>query len=146
MKIHQLSLFIENRQGQLRMPCRLLAEAGINIQTLMLADTQQFGILRLIVKDWQRAKKVLEEGGCAVKVSEALALEVNDQPGGMDAIMAVIECAGLNVEYMYAFASGREGRAVLIFRFEEIDKAIAALQAGGVNMLDSVALYEPFEK
>jgi hypothetical protein len=90
MKIHQLSLFLENRAGQLRHPVQLLAQAGIDIRTLMLADTQQFGILRIIVQDWQRAKQALEAGGVVVNVTEVVACEVADRPGGLDEILAVV--------------------------------------------------------
>lgn len=117
MKIHQLSLFLENRAGQLRHPVQLLAQAGIDIRTLMLADTQQFGILRLVVQDWQRAKQVLEGGGVVVNITEVVAIEVADRPGGLDEILALVEGAGMNVEYMYAFAAGTGGeRAVMIDR------------------------------
>ena len=146
MKIHQLSLFLENRAGQLRTPCRVLAEAGIDIMTTMLADTQQFGILRLIVRDWQKAKQVLEQAGCVVNITEVLAIEVPDHPGGLDEVLAVCERTGLNVEYMYAFTNGRGDKAVIIFRFEDVDAAVKTLQASGINVVDSVELYERAEK
>ncbi|MEN6625587.1 MAG: ACT domain-containing protein [Candidatus Sumerlaeia bacterium] len=136
MKLHQLSVFLENRAGKLRMPCRILAEAGVDIKTLTLADTQQFGILRLIVNDWQKAKGALESGGFIVNDTEVVAIEVPDRPGGLDSILAVIEDAGTNVEYMYAFTFGRDGQAVLIFRFEDTDVAVAALRAHGINIID----------
>ena len=83
MKIHQLSLFLENKPGHLVEPCRLLADAGINIRTLSVADTQQFGILRMIVSDWQKATAILKDAGCVVNVTEVLAVEVPDRPGGL---------------------------------------------------------------
>jgi hypothetical protein len=142
MKIHQLSLFVENRSGQLRVPTRILAEAGIDIKTLSLADTQQFGILRLIVNDWQRAKQALEAGGCVVKVTEVVAIEVPDHPGGLDSVLAAIEKAGLNVEYMYAFTYGREDRAVLIFRFADVEVALKALKDAGLNVVANLDRYD----
>ena len=145
MKLTQLSLFLENRPRQLRVPSRLLAEAGVNILTLSLADTQQFGILRLLVQDWRRAKEVLERGGCVVNVADVVALEVPDRPGGLDEILAAIEKAGLNVEYMYAYTARRGDRAVLVFRFEDPDAAVDALQAAGVNVLGELELYKPAE-
>ena len=135
MKIQQLSVFLENKPGQLLAPCRALANAGINILTLSMADTQQFGILRLIVRDWNRAKSLLEQDGCVVRLTDVLAVEVNDRPGGMAEIVGVIEQAGLNIEYMYAFTFGKAGRAVLIFRFEDVDAAVDLLQKGGVNVM-----------
>lgn len=140
MKIKQLSLFIENKPGQLLAPCKILAEAGINIITLSMADTQQFGILRLIVKPWQKARTILEEAGCVVKVTDVVAIEVKDHPGGLAEIIQAIDDAQLNIEYMYAFACGGDGKAVLVFRFEDIDLAIKNLQARGVNMIASVAV------
>ena len=142
MKIHQLSMFLENKPGRLSEPCRLLAKAGINILTLSVADTQQFGILRLIVRDWERAKQVLEGSGCVVNVTEVVATEVEDRPGGLASILEIIESAGLNIEYMYAFTFRSGDRAVIVFRFDNPDLAIAALQSKGVNIIGGVELYE----
>ena len=142
MKIHQLSMFLENKPGRLSEPCRLLAEADINILTLSVADTQQFGILRLIVRDWEKAKEVLEDSGCVVNVTEVVATEVEDRPGGLASILEIIESAGLNIEYMYAFTFRSGDRAVIVFRFDNPDLAIAALQSKGVNIIGGVELYE----
>ena len=141
MKIHQLSLFLENKPGRLMEPCRLLAQAGISIRTLSVADTQQFGILRMIVSDWQKAAAVLKEAGCVVNVTEVLAVEVPDRPGGLAGILEIFENSGINVEYMYAFTFGRQNKAVLIFRFDKPDEAIGRLKAAGVNVVGSVDVY-----
>lgn len=141
MKVQQLSVFLENKPGQLKRACDLLAKANINILTLSLADTKQFGILRLIIGEWERAKAVLAEDGYVVKTTEVLALEVADRPGGLNEVLAHVDAAGLNVEYMYAFAYGREGKAVMIFRFNDPDKALEVLKAAGVNVIGSVELY-----
>lgn len=141
MKIHQLSLFLENQPGQMIEPCRLLARAGINIRTLSLADTRQFGILRVIVSDWQNAAAVLENAGYVVNVTEVVAIEVADRPGGLADLMAVLENSGINIEYMYAFPFGRQDRAVLIFRFDQPDAAIERLQAAGINVVDGIDVY-----
>ena len=135
-------MFLENKPGRLSEPCRLLAEADINILTLSVADTQQFGILRLIVRDWERAKQVLEGSGCVVNVTEVVATEVEDRPGGLASILEIIESAGLNIEYMYAFTFRSGDRAVIVFRFDNPDLAIAALQSKGVNIIGGVELYE----
>lgn len=142
MKIHQLSLFLENKAGQLRHPCQVMANAGVDIKTLSLADTQQFGILRLIVDDWKKAKAALEQAGVVVNVTDVVAIEVPDHPGGLDSVLAVIEDSGTNVEYMYAFTYGREGKAIIIFRFEDTDKAIETLRARGINLVDHSDLDE----
>ena len=146
MKIKQLSVFLENKPGRLSVPCQTLAKAGINILTLSLADTEQFGILRLIVRDWQRAKQVLEDAGCVVNVTEVLASEVEDKPGGLARILETIEQAGVNLEYMYAFTFRSEAKAVLVFRFEDPDAAINLLKSKGFNLVDSVELYNRVEK
>jgi hypothetical protein len=140
MKIHQLSVFVENRPGHLRAPCQALADAGINLVTLSLADTQEYGILRLIVRDWQRAKDVLETAGFVVNVTDVLAVEVPNRPGGLADVLRVFERASINVEYMYAFAEKRNNMAVLIIRFENADDAIRALEHSGVNVISGVDL------
>ncbi len=135
MKIHQLSLFLENKPGQMTEPCRLLAAAGINIRTLTLADTQHFGILRLIVSDWNRGRAVLEDAGYAVNDTEVVAVEVGDDPGGLAGLLEALEGTDINVEYMYAFTFGRNDRAVLIFRFDKPDAAIERLQGKGMTVV-----------
>jgi len=142
MKIPQLSMFMENKPGRLSDPCRRLAEAGINIVTLSLADTQQFGILRLIVRDWEKAREVLAQAGCVVTVTEVVATEVEDRPGGLATILEVIEKAGLNIEYMYAFTFRSGHKAVLVFRFNDADAAIQVLQDNGINVIGGVELYD----
>jgi len=146
MKIHQLSLFLENKPSQLTEPCRLLAEAGIDIRTLTLADTKQFGILSLIVSDWQKGAHLLEEAGYVVNVTEVVAVEVPDRPGGLAELLSVFEKTGLNIEYMYAFTFGRGDTAVLIFRFDNPDAAIERLQSSGINVLGSSEVYRRIEK
>jgi hypothetical protein len=142
MKIHQLSVFLENKPGQLVAPCKVLAEHDINIATLSLADTEQFGILRLIVKDWENTKRLLEDAGCVVKVTEVLAIEVPDKPGGLSDVLQTVDSVGVNVEYMYAFSEKLNDRAVLVFRFDDPDKAVDALADSHVNVISNVELYE----
>ena len=141
MKLQQLSVFLENKPGQLKRAIDLLAQANINILTLSLADTKQFGILRLIIRDWARAKSVLGEAGFVANTTEVLALEVADRPGGLAELLAHIETTGLNIEYMYAFAYARGNKAVMIFRFDNPDKAVEELKASGVNVIGSVELF-----
>ena len=141
MKIKQISLFLENKPGHLNAICRTLAESGINIVTLSLADTQQFGIVRLIVEEWQKAKDVLEAAGYVVNVREVVAAAVADRPGGMAEILDVIGKAGVNIEYMYAFTFRHGIEAVLVFRFDNPDRAIDALKTAGRDVLDAVALF-----
>jgi len=142
MKIQQLSLFLENKPGHLNSICRTMADAGINIETLSLADTEQFGILRLIVEDWEKAKAALEEAGFVVNVTEVVATQVDDRPGGLAEILAALEESGINIEYMYAFAVRRADTAVLVFRFDDPDRAIALLEEKGKSVLGSVELFQ----
>jgi len=135
MKVHQLSLFVENRPGQLTIPCRALAAAGINILTLSLADTQQFGILRLIIRDWERAKKVLEKAGCVVNVTEMVAVEVPDRPGGLAEVLSILSEEGISIEYLYSFVRNAGKNALLIFRVEELERAAAVLTGHGVTLI-----------
>lgn len=145
MKLQQLSLFLENRPGHLVAPCRALADAGINIVTLSVADTQRFGILRFIARDWKRAKTVLIEAGCVVNVTEVVAVEIPDRPGGLVEVLETLGKAGVNVEYMYAFTFKRGDRGALVFRFDETDKAIQTLQAAAIGVLSSEELFNLLE-
>ena len=142
MKITQLSLFLENKPGQLLRICRILADAGLNLTTLCLADTQQFGILRLILQDWQKAKEVLEQHGLVVTAAEVVAIEVEDRPGGLARILEVVAEQQINIEYLYAFTFKHGNKAVVVFRFDRADDAIAALQKHGENVLSSVELFQ----
>jgi hypothetical protein len=138
MKIHQLSLFVENKPGQLVGPCRVLAEQGINILTLNLADTSEFGILRLIVDGWERARDALKAAGYVVNVSEVVAVEVEHCPGGLAGLLERIDQARLAIEYIYAFAQGRGDKALICLRFDDADTAIAALEKVGVPVVTSL--------
>ena len=140
MKIKQLSLFLENQPGALSRPVRLLARAKINIVTLSIAEANQFGILRLILRDWEQAKKMLEKNGLVVRVTDMVAVEVADRPGGLSKILDVVEKAGLNVEFMYAFTEKRGGKAILFFRFDDPDNAIKILRQSKVNVVASMDL------
>ena len=135
MRIRQISIFLENRPGQLSTICRDLADAGINIATLSLADTADFGIVRMIVDDHEKAKGVLTEKGHVVNVREVIAVCVPDRPGGMAEVMQVLDKAGVNIEYSYAFAFHKGEKAVLVFRFSDNNKAESALKAAGYTTL-----------
>jgi hypothetical protein len=144
MKLKQLSIFLENKPGALSAACRLLAKGQINIQNCTLADTQQFGILRLIVQDWERAKDLLEKNGCVVKLTEVVAIDVEDQPGGLANILDALDGTGINVEYMYAFAGSQ--KVVLVFRFDKPDEAIKQLQAKGIKVTGKDELFKAIGK
>jgi hypothetical protein len=141
MKVEQISIFLENKSGRLAEVTSTLAEAGINIRALSLADTADFGILRLIVNDSAKAREVLKAGGFTVGKNEVVALEVPDNPGGLSGILKLLDGAGINVEYMYAFVQRSGDNAIIIFRFDETDKAIAALTGAGVRVLKGEEVY-----
>ena len=135
MRIRQISMFLENKPGQLSAVCRDLAEAGVNIATLSLADTSDFGIVRMIVDDHEKAKAVLAEKGHVANVREVIAVCVPDRPGGMAEVMQVLDQAGANIEYSYAFAFHKGEKAVLVFRFDDNAKAENALKTAGYTTL-----------
>ena len=139
MKIIQLSLFVENRPGALKDICKTLQENNINISTLSLADTQSFGILRLLVKEHDRAKDVLEKAGFVVKVTEVLAIPVSNCPGGLAQLLDTLQ--DCQVEYMYAFASELNKQAVMVFRFADPDKALKALSAAHGDIIREAELF-----
>ena len=125
MKVEQLSIFLENKAGRLAQVTKTLAEAGINIRALSLADTSDFGILRLIVK----------EAGFTVGRTAVVAVEVDDKPGGLNNILEALSGQNVNVEYMYAFVQEGGGSATMIFRFDRIDQAIEVLKAKNIPII-----------
>lgn len=135
MKVEQISIFLENKSGRLADVTDTLAKAGLNIRALSLADTADFGILRLIVNDIELAKGVLKENGFTVGKTEVVAVEVPDRPGGLGGVLAVLGARGVNVEYMYAFVQKSGENAIIIFRFDETDVAIEALTGAGLRLL-----------
>lgn len=141
MKVSQLSVFIENKSGRLADVTRTMAEADINIRALSIADTIDYGLLRLIVNDPVRAKKTLMDAGFTVAQTEVLAIEIPDKPGGLASIIDILSQAGLNIEYMYAFVGASGENAIVIFRIEKVDEAIATLQAKGVRILTGDELH-----
>ncbi len=141
MKVEQISIFIENKSGRLAEITRILGDAGINIRALSLADTSDFGILRLIVNDVEAAKAALKDKGFTVSKTEVVAVEVPDRPGGLAAILQTLDASRINVEYMYAFVERCGGNAVIIFRFDETDKAITALKNNSFTVLEGERLY-----
>ncbi|MCL2459594.1 MAG: ACT domain-containing protein [Desulfobulbus sp.] len=135
MRVEQIAVFLENKSGRLAEITRILAENDINIRALSVADTADFGILRLIVDKVDLAKEVLRAGGFTVGKTNVVAVEVPDRAGGLANVLKVVNEAGLNVEYMYAFVNKSGADAVLIFRFDEMDQAIAMLQEKGFVLL-----------
>jgi hypothetical protein len=141
MKVEQISIFMENRSGRLAEVTGILAKADINIRAMSLADTADFGILRLIVNQTEKATQVLKQNGFTVSSTEVIALEVPDRPGGLWGILKTLEAAGINVEYMYAFVQRSGDNAVVMFRFDETDKASVILREAGVRVLTGEEVY-----
>ncbi|MCF8031340.1 MAG: ACT domain-containing protein [Desulfohalobiaceae bacterium] len=141
MKVEQISIFLENRTGRLSEVTQTLANAGINIRALSLADTSDFGILRLIVSDNEKAKTALKDKGFTVGRTTVVPVEVQDSPGGLHTILNILSGNGINVEYMYAFVQQSGKNAVLIFRFDRTDQAIETLRENGVTVLTGDELY-----
>lgn len=135
MKVEQISIFLENKSGRLAEVTEILARNNINLRALSLADTADFGIFRLIVSDPAGAAALLKSSGFTVGTNEVVAVVVPDRPGGLASILGTLQEKGINVEYMYAFVQKSEGNAVLIFRFDDTDKAIDALRQGNIKVL-----------
>jgi len=135
MKVEQIAVFLENKSGRLAEITSVLAAKNINIRALSVADTADFGILRLIVDKVDEAKKVLKENGFTVGKTNVVAVEVPDRAGGLASVLKTIEVAKINVEYMYAFVNKSGENAVLIFRFDDMDGAIEALKRDHFTIL-----------
>jgi len=141
MKVEQISVFLENKPGALADVTRILGEGGVNIRALSLADTKDFGILRLIVNDNEKAKAILGARGFTVRKTEVVAVEVPDRPGGLADILKCLFQSGINVEYLYAFVQQSGSNAIIIFRFDETDRAIEVLSKNGVKILEGKKVY-----
>lgn len=141
MKVKQISVFLENKSGRLAKVSRTLGDRRINIRALSIADTTDFGILRLIASDPEQALSVLKEEGFTVSATEVIAVQVPDRPGGLADILGILEGAGINIEYLYAFVGKTLDDAVVVFRVEEIDRAIELLGEKGVTLLRGDQVY-----
>ncbi|MFZ5634478.1 MAG: ACT domain-containing protein [Bacillota bacterium] len=141
MKIKQISIFLENKSGRLARVTRVLGDNGINIRALSIADTTDFGILRLIVNDPDTAYRVLKKAGFSVNVTDVIAVEITDVPGGLAGPLEYLRDAGINIEYLYAFLTKSSSAALVVFRVEQIDEAIRVLQGKGIRILDGSEVY-----
>ena len=141
MKVEQISVFLENKPGSLAEVTRILGESGVNIRALSLADTKDFGILRLIVNDNEKAREILGRKGLTVRKTEVVAVEVPDRPGGLAEILKILFEADINVEYLYAFVQQSGENAIIIFRFDETDRAIEVLSKKQFKILEGKKVY-----
>ncbi len=142
MKVKQISVFLENKSGRLAQVTALLGKNGINIRALSIADTTDFGILRLIVNDPDLAYRVLKEGGLTVAFTDVIAVEVADAPGGLAGVMQLLDRAGVNIEYLYAFVRKASSDALVVFRVEQLDEAVEALRGAGIRVISGDEVYQ----
>ena len=139
MKLKQLSIFLENAPGRLYEATHALGEAGLNLRSLCISDTSDFGILRILVSDLPTARRVIMEKELPARVDEVVAAEIDDTPGSLAKVLYPFKETKVNVEYMYALAGASSGKAVMIFRFSDNDRAIEILRRNNVKLLDAEA-------
>jgi hypothetical protein len=142
MKVKQISIFLENKSGRLAEVTKVLGEGKINIRALSIADTSDFGILRLIVDTPGEAFKLLKEHDFTVSQTDVIAVEVSDNPGGLAAALAALEGNNINIEYMYAFLEKSSQDALVVFRVENIPRTIEILKNEKFNILSAEEVYE----
>ena len=140
MSVKQISVFLENKRGRLAEVTAILNSQGINIRALALADTADFGVLRLIVNDTEKCFAALKQAGFVAQKTEVVAVEIADRPGGLQRVLSVFDRAGLNIEYMYAFVERKADNAIVIFRLDQPEKAAKALSAEGFSVLAEEAV------
>lgn len=141
MIVRQLSVFLENKPGRLCAATDALAREGINLSALTLADTSEFGILRLLVDQPDRAKEILTEHGVTVRLTDVLAVAMDDAPGGAVGILHLLSEAGLNIEYMYACVGRASGKAIMVIRTDDIESAANILHRGGYGDINPAEVY-----
>ena len=138
MNVTQLSVFVENHPGHLQNVLKILGDASINIITLTIAETSDFGILRLICNKPEEAMSILKKEHVICSATDVLAIEIDDKPGELCRALTIFAQHGLNIEYIYAFSEKREGKAVMIFRFEDIEAAKSALNKQGYRIVSKI--------
>jgi hypothetical protein len=154
LKTRQVSVLVDNRVGRLASVARVLRDERISIRAMSMADAPDFGIFRLIVEDVDRAALALKSGGFVVDVNDVVAVEVPDRAGGLSDVLDRLSSSSLNVEYMYAFVTesgpSGSGRAIVFFRFDDTDLALATLSEGGLRAVGGAELFgarpEPLEE
>lgn len=135
MKLNQISIFLENREGRLYEACSLLGEHKINIRALTIAESDQFGILRVVVDKPEEAMALLKKNGFTADLTDIVAVEVDDKPGGLAKILKIIYDNRINIEYMYGFVEKSSEKALLVFRFDDSDKAISILTDNKIKVI-----------
>lgn len=141
MKIKQLSIFLQNRMGSLSKPLEVLTVANVNIRAMCMADTSEFGILRLVVDDPEKGKQALEENDFLVKITDIIGVEMNDAPGGLTTVLNIIKNNLIDLEYLYAFTHEKEGKAILLLHSENIDNLISVLSENNIPIVSAEEVY-----
>ncbi len=141
MKIKQLSIFLQNRMGSLSKPLEVLSENDINIRAMCMADTSEFGILRLVVDNPEKGKEVLEENNFLVKLTEIIGVEMNDTPGGLTSVLEVIKENNIDLEYLYAFTHDKADKAILLLHTDDIDNLIDVLNNNNITITPAEEVY-----
>ncbi|WP_298523115.1 acetolactate synthase [uncultured Methanobrevibacter sp.] len=141
MKIKQLSIFLQNRMGSLSKPLEVLSNANVNIRAMCMADTSEFGILRLVVDNPEKGKEVLEENNFLVKITDIIGVEMNDTPGGLTTVLKIIKDNEIDLEYLYAFSHEKEGKAILLLHAEDIDKLASVMQENDITVVPADEVY-----
>ena len=142
MTVNQISVFLENKPGQLAELTRALSENGISLRALSIADTRDYGIARLMVDDPYKTALVLKEGGWVSKMTPVLAVQMPDQPGALEQILDVLARSGIDLEYIYAFLSHQINSACLVIRAENNEKAAKVLTEHGIALVSQEELYK----
>ena len=141
MKLKQLSIFLENAPGRLYAALKALGDAGINLRSLCISDTSDYGVLRILVSDVVKARRVIMEKQLPARIDDVVAAEIEDVPGSLARALRPLKEAGINVEYMYGLVGSSAGKAVMIFHFRDNDRAMEILRANGVRILDSKSFW-----
>ena len=141
MKIKQLSIFLQNKMGSLSKPLEVLTVANVNIRAMCMADTSEFGILRLVVDDPEKGKEALEENNFLVKITEIIGVEMNDTPGGLTTVLDIIKENLIDLEYLYAFSHDKEGKAILLLHADDIDNLITVLTDSNIPIVSAEEVY-----
>ncbi len=135
MTINQLSIFVENKSGTVEKITRSIADAGVSIRALSVADTQEFGILRLIVSDVEKAKEALSKSECVVSITKVIGVQIPDVPGGLSDVLKIVSDKGINVEYLYAFITIARKHAYVVLRVEDNEAAAKILTDSGIKLV-----------
>ena len=141
MKIKQLSIFLQNKMGSLSNPLEVLSDAEVNIKAMCMADTSEFGILRLVVDNPLKGKEALEEHNFLVKITDIIGVEMNDTPGGLTTVLKIIKDNGIDLEYLYAFTHEKVGKAILLLHADKLDELITALKENEIVIVPAEEVY-----